>query len=80
MKMATLLVAGFMSANEFSSVKPNLSVDSKIEYVRGVCKMTFTAYNSQGEAMYSWTETRYADSYNQCLQMGLSRLAELNNP
>lgn len=40
--------------------------------------MTFTAYNSAGEALYSWTETKEADSYNQCLQMGLSRLAELN--
>lgn len=68
----------FLSLNAFAA-KQSLTFESKVNYsVKGTCTMTFTAYNSAGQALYSWTETRPADSYNQCLQMGLKRLAELN--
>ena len=73
-----LVMTTFLSLNAYAS-NTNVNFKSEVNYtVRGTCTMTFTAYNSAGEAIHSWTETKPADSYNQCLQMGLSRLAELN--
>ncbi|HCD9236251.1 TPA: hypothetical protein NEG48_003279 [Elizabethkingia anophelis] len=33
---------------------------AEAQYIFGTCTMTFTAYNSAGEALYSWTEYRQA--------------------
>ncbi|MDV2449124.1 hypothetical protein CMU93_16665 [Elizabethkingia anophelis] len=79
--IAALGIAGIISANNVITSKDstNLEVNSKTEFILGTCVMTFTAYNSAGEALYSWTEYKQADSYEQCLDMGLRRLNELNN-
>lgn len=79
--IAALGIAGIVNAENFVSSENSLKFkfQAEAQYIFGTCTMTFTAYNSAGEALYSWTEYRQADSYEQCLDMGLKRLNELNN-
>jgi hypothetical protein len=79
--VATLL----LSVNAFASDSMTNS-KSDVNYKNsftidnlGTCTMTFTAYNSAGEALYSWTEEYWAYSYQNCQDLGKYRLEQLNS-
>lgn len=64
--MLSFAATVFLSLNAFASdastntiFKNNVSFDD----VLGTCTVTFTAYNSAGEALYSWTEEYWAYSF-----------------
>ena len=82
-KILLLLVATvFLSLNAFAAdvnINSNIKNDVSYDDVLGTCTITFTAYNSAGEALYSWTEEYWAYSYSNCQDLANYRLEQLNN-
>ena len=69
----TLLSMNLFAAETNSTVVKN----ENVEFSKGTCYMTFTAYYSDGSS-YTWTESIWAYSWSNCKDLGQRRLDELN--
>ncbi|SFI47348.1 hypothetical protein [Halpernia frigidisoli] len=78
-KLFFSVVATTLLSMNLSAVESNSTVVTKdnVTFSKGTCTMTFTAYGSDGST-YTWTETYWAYSYQNCQDLGKYRLDELN--
>ena len=70
----------FFSLSAFAAdFNANANLRNNIAYndLLGTCTITFTMYNSAGEAVYSWTEEYWAYSYQNCQDLAKYRLEQL---
>ena len=68
-----------LSMNVFAATSNSTKiVKDDVSFSLGTCTLTFTEYNSSGEAIRTWTETYWAYSYQNCQDLGNYRLKELS--
>ena len=69
----------FLSISAFAADSASTTnYKQQLKYsVAGLCSITYTAYNSAGEAQYSWTECSYGNSQADCDKQAQKRINAL---